>query len=244
MGWRIAPSGLGIDLADQERISKDLVRHGLIVRGGFNFDPDEETPPGNNGKQAKSVLLVGNGGGSMWPHFSGWLKRQEPAPENPLDTWSRQIIGEVARKNNARAVFPSDKPYLPFQQWAARAERLRQSPLGILMHTDFGLWHAYRGALLFNFKISIQQPRDVIHHCDGCVGKPCLNSCPVDAFLDIGYDVAKCVTHVRNVDGVRCRERGCIARNACPIATEHRYLAGQQSFHMAAFVKAQTPSRT
>ena len=100
-------------------------------------------------------------------------------------------------KFGARAVSPSDRPYLPFQQWAMRAEGLRPSPLGILMHPQYGLWHAYRGALLFDVEISIEAPRAVIHLCDLCDGKPCLKACPVDAYSPDRVRTMDCLGHVR-----------------------------------------------
>ena len=38
-----------------------------------------------------------------------------------------------------------------------RAEGLKPSPIGILMHPQFGLWHAYRGALLFDVEIELRR---------------------------------------------------------------------------------------
>ena len=50
----------------------------------------------------------------------------------------------------ATALFPfGGPPWLPFQRWAMKADCVTASPLGILIHPDFGLWHAYRGALAF-----------------------------------------------------------------------------------------------
>ena len=76
-------------------------------------------------------MLVGQGGAAAWPGFLRWRKKQPPSLADPLDTWSRLVIGEIARKVGARAVSPSDRPHLPFQQWAKRAEGLKASPLGI-----------------------------------------------------------------------------------------------------------------
>ncbi|MHB2264657.1 hypothetical protein [Aliihoeflea sp. PC F10.4] len=209
-----------------ETVAQELVVHGLIIRGGFNFELGEDAP-------AKAVLLVGHGGAEYWTHFQNW-HRNNPQTAEPLDTWSRIVIDDVARSVGARAVYPNDRPYLPFQQWAMRAEGLRPSPLGILMHPRFGLWHAYRGALLFDHEISIQHARRSNHICDLCVEKPCLNSCPVDAFTDAGYAVERCRAHVRS-EGATCRSAGCIARNACP-HDAFRYPPDVQAFHMAAFV--------
>ena len=216
-------------------IEKALAAHGLILRGGFLFGSSEEVPVGPSGLLARSVLLVGQAGAAPWAHFQRWRETQPPALENPLDTWSREVIGAAAAQFGARAVSPNDRPYLPFQQWAMRAEGLKSSPLGILMHPEYGLWHAYRGALLFEHEIPIQAPRNPIHLCDLCVGKPCLNSCPVKAFSDDGFAYENCVSHVRNAAGTRCRHTGCIARNACPYGADYRYPADEQAFHMASF---------
>lgn len=214
-------------------IAAALARDGLILRGGFNFADGEEATPGLS--DAKSVLLVGQAGAAPWPHFLRWLERQAQAIANPLDTWSREVIGAVAQDFGARAVSPSDKPYLPFQQWAMRAEGLKPSPLGILMHPQYGLWHAYRGALLFEDEISARPAEVAIHLCDACVEKPCLKSCPVEAYSTKGFAYQSCLAHVRGPDGEPCRTGGCLDRNACPYRTAYRYPADVQAFHMAAF---------
>jgi hypothetical protein len=216
-------------------IAEQLTGYGLILRGGFSFA--DGAPAGPSGPPAKSILLVGQAGDAPWPHFLRWRQAQPQDIANPLDTWSRLVIGEVAAEFGARAVSPSDRPYLPFQQWAMRAEGLRPSPLGILMHPEYGLWHAYRGALLFDAEVSIQAPREVIHLCDLCPGKPCLKSCPVDAYSQDGFAYQACLDHVRSPSGEPCRTGGCLDRNACPYGTAYRYPADEQAFHMAAFMR-------
>lgn len=218
-----------------ESIMAALARDGLILRGAFNITDGEATPPGLSGAPVKSVLLVGQAGAEPWPHFLRWRENQPQIIVNPLDTWSREVIGAVARDFGARTVSPSDKPYLPFQQWAMRAEGLRPSPLGILMHPKYGLWHAYRGALLFEDEIPVQPAEAAIHLCDACVEKPCMKSCPVDAYSPTGFAYQSCLTHVRGPNGEPCRSGGCLDRNACPYGTAYRYPAEVQAFHMAAF---------
>jgi hypothetical protein len=222
---------------DLAAVETALARHGLILRGGFNFFVNEAAPTGLSDSPAKSVLLVGQAGGAPWPYFLRWRETQPNGIANPLDTWSRMLIGEVAAKFGARAVSPSDRPWLPFQQWAMRAEGLKPSPLGILMHPEYGLWHAYRGALLFDVELPIQSPREVIHLCDVCVGKPCLKSCPVGAHSETGFAYQSCLDHVRSPSGEPCRTTGCLDRNACPYGTAYRYPAGEQAFHMTAFTR-------
>ncbi len=217
-------------------IDEALSVHGLIARGGFTFGPDEEAPPGPSGMPARAVVLVGHAGASAWPHFLAWRERQPEGLGDPLDTWAREVIGAVAVQVGARAVSPSDRPFVPFQQWAMRAEGLKASPLGILMHPRYGLWHAYRGALLFDTAIDDGGAGEkTIHPCDACVGKPCLESCPVGAYSDAGFDCAACLGHVRSAAGRPCMTGGCLDRNACPHGAAFRYPDAVQAFHMAAF---------
>jgi ferredoxin len=216
-------------------ITAALGANGLILRGGFVFPDSEDAPHGASGAPAKSVLLVGQAGAAPWPHFLRWRERQAQQIANPLDSWSREVIGDVAQAFGAHAVSPSDKPYLPFQQWAVRAEGLKPSPLGILMHPQYGLWQAYRGALLFEDEIALPEQGEAIHLCDACVEKPCLKSCPVDAYSPEGFAYQACLAHVRGANGEPCRSGGCLDRNACPYGTEYSYPPDVQAFHMAAF---------
>ncbi len=222
-----------------------LARHGLILRGGVAFDPADDAPPGRDGSPAAAVLLVGSRGAEFWPHFSAWQATQPENMSDPLDTWSREVIGQVAATSGALAVSPSDRPFFPFQQWGMRAERLRPSPLGILMHPDYGLWHAYRGALLLPAGVLADEVRamnqaaaDPIHLCDLCDGKPCRKACPVNAHAGEGFAYQDCLAHVRSPPGASCRDAGCLDRNACPVATDWRYPPDVQRFFMAAFAPA------
>ena len=218
-----------------EEIAAALAGHGLMLRGGFVFGADENPPAGPSGKPARSLLLVGQGGAAPWPHFLRWRKSQPASLADPLDAWSRMVLDDVARQAGASAASPSDRPYLPFQQWAMRAEGLKPSPLGILMHPRFGLWHAYRGALFFDAELSVPPAEEPIHLCDICDGKPCINACPAGAFVDTGFAHADCLAFVRGPAGTRCRASGCLSRNACPYGSDYRYPADAQAFHMASF---------
>lgn len=220
-----------------EDIAGALAPFGLMVRGGFDFRADDAAPAGPGGRMARSVLLVGHAGGSIWAPFSAWRAQRSGEAGNPLDAWSRQVIGGVAGLAGAHAVFPSDPPYLPFQQWAMRAEGLRPSPLGILMHPAYGLWHAYRGAILFNEALALPPARPVAHPCDSCHGKPCLGACPVEAYSPAGFDVQACRGHASSLAGDACRG-GCLARMACPVGASYRYCEEQQRFHQRAFLGA------
>lgn len=219
-----------------DQITAALEPYGLVPRGGFVFDAENVAPSSINGLVPQSVVLVGHFGSSIWPHFMRW-RQDHPGVQDPLDAWSKEVLTIVAVKLDAKAVFPSDKPYLPFQQWAMRAEGLRASPLGLLVHPEFGLWQAFRGALLFEHPIDFPDRNATDHPCDSCMEKPCLSACPVDAFDGASFAVDRCRGYLSTKDGKTCLHGGCLARLACPIGRNHVYVPDQQRFHMAAFAR-------
>lgn len=219
-----------------EQLRAALGVHGVFVRGCLSFS-EGQGPLLSDGTTARSVILLGNIGGSIWPAFSKWLDMPvNRTRKNPLDDWSKAIIRPVASRLGATAYFPSDPPWQPFQRWAMQAEGLKTSPLGILIHPNYGLWHGYRGALGFadaleGMEVSPFSP----HPCDLCVEKPCLAACPVGAIAAAGFDLSGCRSHLRTPQGqVGCMAGGCLARNACPVGANYRYPAEQLAFHMAA----------
>ena len=217
-------------LADVESA---LRARGLLPRGAFHPGPEDAVPSLSDGRPAGTLVLAGHAGAAMWEVF----ERERRAEPDPLDRWSAQILREVGESFGAAVLLAGD-PQHPFQRWARRAEAVHVSPLGILIHPDYGLWHAYRGALTFAERLVLPEPDSRPSPCDRCADRPCLRACPVGAFSRLGFDDAACSTHVSSPLGVECLERGCLARRACPIGRDHRYGDAQQRFHMEAFLTA------
>ncbi|MCA1967483.1 MAG: ferredoxin [Rhizobium sp.] len=225
----------------QDSIGAHLAPHGLHLRGTARFPQGEAGPLLDDGQAARAVLLIGNIGGSMWQAFGDWRAGQsDRGGREPLDTWSKRIIGQLATKTGATAYFPSDPPYQPFQRWAMSAEGLKASPLGILIHPEFGLWHGYRGALGFAEDISEPEKTPVsapLHPCDDCKGRPCLAACPAGAITAVRFDLAACRKYLASEPGREgCMGKGCLARAACPVGEGFRYPEDQIRFHMDALV--------
>jgi hypothetical protein len=215
-----------------------VATRGLRLRGGFHPEPGDRVPPLPDGGVAGTVVLIGSIGSSLWGAFSGAPEAVDGQP-HPLDRWTRRVIAAIAGEVGATPLFPfGDAPYLPFQRWAMRAEAVAPSPLGILIHPDYGLWHAYRGALAFADRLPlpafVSRPRP----CDSCRDRPCLTACPVNAFTAGGYDVPVCIGHIRSAPGEPCLTAGCLARRACPIGADLAYVPAQARVHMAAFLAA------
>lgn len=169
----------------------------------------------------------------QWPEFAAGPEFSDGRPD-PLDRWTRRLLGHAASRLDALALHPgAGPPYLPFQRWAMRAEGITASPLGLLIHPDWGLWHGYRGALVMRGRLALARLPARASPCEGCA-RPCLSACPVGAFSVAAYDVAACAGHLDKVPGALCLAEGCAARLACPVRPAVPYGAAQLAFHMAA----------
>jgi hypothetical protein len=212
---------------------------GLVPRGALRLEDSER-----RGALAdvRAIVLVGFAGRQGWDAFAASPEARDGA-EHPLDRWSRRVIEALARELGATALFPFGRPpFWPFQQWARRTELVHPSPIGVLIHPSYGLWHSYRGALGFHQALAVPEPEAIPSPCETCEGRWCLSACPVGAFSERGYDVAACAGHLKSQEGADCMDLGCRARRACPIGAEHAYGAEQASFMMLAFLKARGAS--
>ncbi|MEM7169003.1 MAG: hypothetical protein AAF530_02465 [Pseudomonadota bacterium] len=224
-----------MDLASIETLAGSV---GLALRGGFHPRADDGVPPLPSGPPAQTVVLLGNVGSSIWPQFSHSTEALDGQPD-PLNRWSTRVIGEMAEALGGVPHYPfGGPPYVPFLRWAQRAEPVFSSPLGMLIHPVYGVWHAYRGALAFAETIQLPLAREADSPCESCRDRPCLSACPVSAFGQGPYRADDCAAHIATPAGVDCLEQGCLARRACPIGADFLYLADQAGLHMKAFLTA------
>lgn len=208
-------------------LEAEIARHGMMLRGRCAVEPEDGVP-------GTTALLIGNSGPDMWEHF----RAGQLAEPDPLDRWVRRCLAPIDEARGARLVMPSDgPPYAPFQRWAMRAEPVHPSPLGLLIHPEYGLWHAYRAAFVDDtpHTETAPMPRPA-SPCESCADKPCLTRCPVGAFTEAGYDVPGCHAHIGSEDGHDCMDAGCLARRACPVGRAFMTGPEQSGFHMRAFL--------
>ena len=241
-----------ISIMEFQRVLDAVAPTGLMVRGGFHPTAADQVP-GN----PATLVLVGNAGPAMWRAFAAATTPDaRQGDPDPLDTWTRLMLDGVADGLGVVALYPFTTPYLPFQRWALGTGAVFPSPIGPLIDPEYGLWHAYRGALAFDGRLELPATPGRQRPCDTCADKPCLAACPADAFGGEGegagdgmeegaaagmspFDVSACVAHVASAAGKACLEDGCLARRACPIGREHVYRPRQARFHMERFLKAQ-----
>ena len=183
---------------------------------------------------AKFVILIGNAGPDMFRKFA---RERNPAVDQ-IDEWTRDVVSALAGDLQAAAVFPFGEPTYPFLSWAKRAGAGHTSPLGLNIHPTYGLWHAYRAALLFSVEFDLPMQSAGLHPCEICADKPCLSACPVNAFSGTSYAVDTCAGHVGSPAGMDCHDNGCKARRACPVGQSFTYHPYQAQFFMRAFVEA------
>lgn len=220
-----------------------LAGQGLRVLGGWIPGADDGLPALAQGRAPAVVWLVGQVGSECWQAFAASPFYSDGQPD-PLDRWSKAIGNRLAAQCDGVAIYPSDgPPYYPFQQWAARCEALQTSPLMLQIHPRYGLWHAYRFALVapellpddaLDLVARRPMPTDL---CGSCAGQPCLHACPVQAFTGTSYRVDECAAHLHRPQGQDCMQAGCLARVACPVGADYRYARAHAAFHMAAFAQ-------
>lgn len=230
-----------------------LAVFGLQQRGHFWVGEEDgmaASPPLPRGL----LVLVGNIGSTFWPHFESSPEAQD-GQAHPLDRWSQGIGDTLAAQCKGQAFYPfGGPPHYSFLRWAAKAESLGASPLGLRIHPVHGLWHAYRFALLIPVDMGREatlhrpsteiNPSDLSDICVQCSTKACLKACPVNAFTPEGYDVARCASYLHTAldqgqDQISaCVSHTCQARSACPVGVQYQYTEPHGQFHMRQFMRA------
>lgn len=181
---------------------------------------------------ADTVALLGPDEPAFWAIFTA-SQEYADGQHDPLDRWSKRVIGGLAEAFKGRAVFPSDgPPYPPFIAWALATGRCWSSPVNLLVHDKAGLFVSFRGALRLSGHIDIPKapPRSPCSYCMG----PCITACPAMALTAGNYDVAACKSHIETDAGADCYQ-GCKVRMACPVSQSYGRLPEQSEFHMKAF---------
>lgn len=221
---------------------------GLVVAGLAPILPEDGLHPA-----LRTVVLLAPDEPAFWNILTASPEWQDGAPD-PVDRWSRRVIGRLACDLGLKAAFPfGGPPWHPFVGWALRSGRCHSSPVGLLVHDMAGLWISFRGALLLRESYpAAPSPRP----CDTCAARPCETACPAGALTPAGYDVPVCHAWLdglsssflpkypggeapqepggpRPPDPVDCRT-GCLVRRACPVGQSRRR-PEQSAHHMRHF---------
>lgn len=185
-------------------------------------------------EEGNTVVLLGTGPG-FWSAFTRTPEYADGTPD-PIDRWSKRVIGAIASHLGATCVYPSDgPPYPPFIAWARKSGRAFASPTGLLVHDTVGLMISYRGALMLPHPLPLPS-QDNLSPCETCIDQPCTTACPVGALSAARpYDVAACHGYLDTTRGADCMTQGCAARRACPLSAGAARHPAQSALHMRAF---------
>ena len=200
--------------------------HHLAVLGGFTCQDDPGLPAGT-----RSLLLLGPAEPGYWAHVTA---QPEWCAPDPIDRWSRRVIGGMACDLGAKAIFPfGGPPYHPFYQWALRTGRVWDSPVRLVVPAEQGLMVSFRGALALKQVVEVPT---AVRPCETCA-QPCLSACPVGALGAQGYDVPACHAFLDQPAGADCMNSGCTVRRACPLSLAYARLPKHSAYHMGQFHK-------
>lgn len=192
-------------------------------------------PPDANfcAPEHQCIALIGpQPGAEFWSHFTQIAEFCDQKAD-PMDRWSKRVLNRIGDDFGGVALFPSDgPPWPPFFGWAQQSGEMWQSPVGMLVHHQSGLWVAFRGALLLPFPLERAAPSSP---CLTCAERPCETACPVSALGPSRYDTDACHVYLDQPGGADCMDHGCAARRACPASQSHARLSQHSAYHMRQF---------
>ena len=201
----------------------------LMVMGAFHPGPEDGLA-----EDIRTLVMLGPAEPGYWAHVTA--QPEWDGGPDPVDRWSRRVIGGIACDLGGKAYFPfGGPPWKPFIAWAKRTGRAWASPVTILVHDKAGLMVSYRGALGVRERLDL--PASGPRPCETCEGRPCLTACPVGALSGSGYDVPACHAFLDTAPGRDCLTQGCAVRRACPVSQAYGRVPQQSAYHMGLFHK-------
>jgi hypothetical protein len=212
-----------------DKIAAAADAHGLLTMGALHPDAT-----GASGLSGGTLVLFGTGA-KFWPLFRTAPEHRDGRAD-PIDRWSKRIIGGLASRLGATAHYPfGGPPYAPFIDWAQKSGRAFASPTGMLVHDTVGLMISYRGALHFDDLFAIPAAPKTTP-CAECATRPCVSACPVRALTATApYDLRACHAYLDTAAGGDCLSQGCAVRRACPVSAGAARMPAQSAHHMKAF---------
>lgn len=179
----------------------------------------------------KSLLLIGNSGPTLWQVMpANYLQRQHPVDEYTAETLQQLFPAELPDVH-WQVLFPAlaDAHVPNLQQLGQLAGWHHPSPLGNGINRLCGLWFAYRAVVVVDRWLPPSKPLVGDSPCLSCVNTPCIAACPASALV-VGQipRLVACVKY-RSEPRSACAQT-CLARLACPVATECRYTEDQTSY--------------
>lgn len=177
---------------------------------------------------AARMILIGNSGTAFWDK----LTERGLSGADPVDHYSKELALRFAKEYlnvPSELLFPFSTA-LPLQQLGKLAGWHHDSPLGVGIHSEYGLWFAYRAVLLVDAELPLCRVPERVSPCTQCTTKPCLHACPAKALEYPALPDMKRCHDWRLQHNSPCAYT-CLARLACPVAPQMRYSEAQLQYH-------------
>ncbi len=210
-------------------VCKTLAKKGFNLTGVTDGQPYQDHLPG-----CKSAVVFANGGTQFWECLIEDI-RENPKNfsdhQHPVDDFVGRCIQEVdpSPDNSRRWIQCSDTAdvFVDFRVLGQQGGLGHPSPVGLLIHPEYGLWVSLRMVLLTTERIPLSA-KDISNPCDTCVEMPCIQSCPAGAVQKSGWSLQRCAQF--HQDSEDCASK-CHSRLACPVGREHRHGTLQHCYH-------------
>lgn len=176
------------------------------------------------GPQWRQLILIGHGGRAMWDA----VKASGIASADPIDDFTASTVAQwFVRQYPAQRyelIYPGSRS-VGLQALGKLAGWHHDSPFMVGINQGWGTWYAYRAALLTDTAFKTTPVVSGVSPCLACSTPPCIAACPAGALAGGTFALDKCIAW-RKLPDSSCRT-GCLARIACPVASEHRYSSEQ-----------------
>lgn len=168
----------------------------------------------------RQLILFGHGGRRLWE----CVQASGIGGDNPIDDYSMRTVAqwfaEQLPDRRYRFLFPGDQP-IGLQALGNLAGWHRPSPIMVGVDRQWGSWYAYRAVVVADTEFQPSPAQIDRSPCVDCPGQPCIAACPAGALRDGHFDLETC-SRFRLQPESPC-SHGCLARQACPVGSEHRY---------------------
>jgi hypothetical protein len=168
----------------------------------------------------RQLILLGHGGKALWD----CVKASGTGSNDPIDDYSMQTVrrwfADFLPERRFQFVYPGEQS-VGLQHLGKLAGWHQPSPFMVGIDAEWGSWFAYRAVVLTDTDFSPSLPVVRGNPCLTCQNKPCISACPAGAVAEDLFSISGCAGF--RLQAVSACAYACLARQACPVGSIHRY---------------------